>query len=118
MRDLRHLDPAAIYDEMYEIADQYAQANYVAELAEHAADHAFDKAMLSLRSEPGTLEMKRSEARASPEVQSAYKALAEAKRAALRMKLEWQAVTTRLEFVRTQETSLRAQAQFIDKARG
>ena len=118
MRDLSKLNPEAIYDEMSSVADQYAHANYVAELAEHAADNEFDKAMLALRADPGSLEMKRAEARSSPDVQRAYKALAEAKRGALRMKLEWQALTTRLEFVRTMETSLRAQAQYVNKMGG
>jgi hypothetical protein len=117
MRDLSKIDPSKIYEDMSTAADEYAHTAYVAELAEHAADHEFDLAMLRLRAEPGSLEMKRAEARSDPLVQKAYRALAEAKRAALRMKLEWQALTTKLEFVRTYETSLRAQAQFIDKAR-
>lgn len=117
-RNWETLDPHLIYDEMSEAADRYAETQYIADLAEKAAEKAFDDAFLALRDEPGSIDRKKSQARASKSHQDALDAFLKAKREALRCKLAWQALTTKLEFVRTLETSLRAQAQHIDRSRG
>lgn len=115
---LARIDPHKTYDEMMEVADRYVEANYIADMADAAAEHAYDRAFLALKDEPGSVERKKAQARLNTTYQDALKAAIEARKHALKGKLEWQAVTTKLEFQRTLETSLRAQAQHIDKERG
>jgi hypothetical protein len=117
-REIGRVDPDEIYAEMTAAADQYASDAYVADLAEIAADNAIDRAMLALRDGPGPLEMKRAEARSSRDAQEAAQALAGAKKTALASKLRWQALTTKLDFLRSLESSLRAQAVHVDRMRG
>ena len=117
-REIGRVDPDEIYAEMTAAADQYASDAYVADLAEIAADNAIDRAMLALRDGPGPLEMKRAEARSSKDALEAAEALAGAKRTALASKLRWQALVTKLDFLRSLESSLRAQAVHVDRMRG
>lgn len=117
-RNWETLDPHLIYDEMTEAADRYAETQYISDLAEKVAEKAFDDAFLALRDEPGSIDRKKAQARASQQHQDALSAAIAAKREALKAKLSWQALVTKLEFVRTLETSLRAQAQYISHQRG
>lgn len=112
------IDPEKVYDEMNEAAEDYSASQHIADLAEAAADFAFDRAFLALRDQPGSVERKKSDARSCPEHQVALRAYIDAKRVALKDKLHWTAILTRLEFIRTLETSLRAQAQHINRERG
>lgn len=118
MRNWETIDPHKVYDEMSEAAERYAETQYVADMADKAAENAFDKAFLALRDEPGSIDRKKAQARASQQHQDALSAAIAAKREALKAKLSWQALVTKLEFVRTLETSLRAQAQYISHQRG
>lgn len=117
-RNWETIDPHKVYDEMIEASERYAETQYIADMAEKAAENAFDKAFLALRDEPGSIDRKKAQARASAQHQTALDAFLGAKREALKRKLEWQALVTKLEFVRTLETSLRAQAQYVGHQRG
>lgn len=115
--NLDRIDPQKVYDEMIECANRYAEAQYIADLADVAQENTFDKCYLALKEEKVSVETKKSMARSNPLHQEALKAYYGAAKEALKSKLEWQAMTTRLDFQRTLETTLRAEAQYINKAR-
>lgn len=118
MGNLDRIDPQKVYDEMVEVASRYAEAQYVADLAEAAAELVFDRKYLALRDEKCSVETKKATARSDPAYQEALAASIGAAKEALKSKLEWQAVTTRLDFQRTLETTLRAEATYINRSRG
>lgn len=109
------IDPIKIYDEMTEAAERYANSQRVADLCEAAAEYAFDTVFLSIGD--GSVDKRKAQARSSVRHQEALKAYIDARKVALRDKLEWTALVTKLDFVRTLETSLRAQVQHISHTR-
>lgn len=109
------IDPEKIYDEMVEVGERYAEAQYLADMTEAATEKAFDETFVDAE---GSVEQRKALARLSKMHQDANRAWIAAKKIAHMAKLEWAAVTTKLEFQRTLETSLREQARNIDKSRG
>lgn len=112
------IDPTEVYRQLEKAADEYANAERAALLAENMADTVYDSVFKALPPDAGAMELRKVTARSSELCKKARIDAIESRAKALKAKLKWQALMVKMDFLRTLETSLREQARRLGGAPG
>lgn len=122
---INKIDPEAAYQELIAAGDDWADAKATLSAAEHHKEFCYETVFKELgnvtkgeKHKPLSGDDRKAMARTNQRYVDACKGLVDAERDEIRRRVRWIAAQTRLDFIRTAESTQRALLKNIDKERG